>query len=58
MSFPTWQSDENNIDRTNAIIQQIAQEFGPQYQTVAAIQPLNEYISAIVNPSESCSNVS
>ena len=58
MSFPTWQSDENNIDRTNAIMQQIAQEFGPQYQTVAAIQPLNEYVSVIVNPSESCSNVS
>ena len=58
MSFPTWQSDENNIDRTNAIMQQIAQEFGPQYQTVAAIQPLNEYVPTLVNPSESCSNVS
>ena len=49
MPFPTWQSDENNIDRTNAIMQQIAQEFGSQYQTVAAIQPLNEYVPTLVN---------
>lgn len=42
MSFPSWQSNQNNIDRTNAIMQQIAAEFGPQYQTVSAIGPLNE----------------
>ena len=58
MPFPTWQSDENNIDRTNAIMQQIAQEFGSQYQTVAAIQPLNEYVPTLVNSYESCSNIS
>lgn len=42
ISFPTWHSNATNIARTNAIIQRIANEFGPQYQTVAAIQPLNE----------------
>jgi aryl-phospho-beta-D-glucosidase BglC (GH1 family) len=42
MSFPTWQSSASNIARTNEIMQRIANEFGPQYQTVAAIQPLNE----------------
>jgi len=40
--FPQWQSDQTNIDRTNNILGQIAKEFGPQYETVAAIQPLNE----------------
>jgi len=40
--FPQWQSNQNYIDLTNAIMQQIAGEFGPQYQTVAAIGPLNE----------------
>ncbi|KAI0297553.1 exo-1-3-beta-glucanase [Multifurca ochricompacta] len=42
ISFPGWHSNQTNIDRTNNIFKQIANEFGPQYQTVAAIQPLNE----------------
>ena len=45
ISFPTWQSSATNIARTNRILQRIADEFGPQYQTVAAIQPLNECVS-------------
>ena len=48
MSFPTWQSNTANIARTNQIIQSIANEFGPQYQTVAAIQPLNECVPILV----------
>ncbi|KAI0299819.1 exo-beta-1,3-glucanase [Russula brevipes] len=42
ISFPGWQSSQSNIDRTNAILKRIASEFGPQYDTVAAIQPMNE----------------
>ncbi|KAI0275217.1 glycoside hydrolase superfamily [Gloeopeniophorella convolvens] len=42
ISFPQWHSNQTNIDRTNAIMKQIANEFVPQYQTVAMIQPLNE----------------
>jgi aryl-phospho-beta-D-glucosidase BglC (GH1 family) len=48
LPFPEWQSSQLNIDRTNSIFQSIANEFGPQYQTVAAIQPVNEFVS---NPS-------
>ena len=44
MPFPQWQTRESNIDRTNSIFQQIAKEFGPQFQTVAAIQPVNEFV--------------
>ncbi|KAI0299824.1 glycoside hydrolase family 5 protein [Russula brevipes] len=42
LPFPEWQSNQTNIDRTNAILKRIASEFGPQYDTVAAIQPMNE----------------
>ncbi|KAA1468117.1 exo-1-3-beta-glucanase [Dentipellis sp. KUC8613] len=42
LSFPGWHSNQTNIDRTNAIMKQITAEFASQYQTVAAIQPLNE----------------
>ncbi|THH17376.1 hypothetical protein EW146_g3420 [Bondarzewia mesenterica] len=42
MSYPTWHTSQSNIDRTNNIIKQIAAEFAGQYQTVAAIAPLNE----------------
>jgi hypothetical protein len=44
MSRPTWQSKQANIDRTNRIFRLIANEFGPQYETVAAIQPMNESV--------------
>ncbi|KAI9511872.1 exo-beta-1,3-glucanase [Russula earlei] len=42
ISQPQWQSNQTNIHRTNSILKRIASEFGPQYQTVAAITPINE----------------
>jgi hypothetical protein len=45
MPYPQWQSSSSNIDRTNSIFKRFAEEFGPQYQTVAAIQPVNEFVS-------------
>ena len=44
LSFPGWQSNQTDIARTNKIIQLIANEFGPQYETVAAIEPMNESV--------------
>ncbi|ETW87145.1 glycoside hydrolase family 5 protein [Heterobasidion irregulare TC 32-1] len=41
-SFPGWHSNQNNIDRTNNIIKQIAAEFAGQSGTVPIIAPLNE----------------
>ena len=53
--FPTWQdSNTDNVARTNAILQQIAEEFGPQYQTVATISPLNECVPTLVHTSRVC----
>ncbi|KAG9314106.1 glycoside hydrolase family 5 protein [Chiua virens] len=42
MSFPTWHSNQTNIDRTDKIIQTIASTFAGQPNTVPAIAPLNE----------------
>lgn len=42
MSYPTWQSDQTNIARTDAIIQQIASMFADQVDVVPIIAPLNE----------------
>jgi len=44
MSRPGWQSKQSNIDRTNRIFRFIANEFGPQYEVVTAIQPMNESV--------------
>ena len=44
MSRPGWQSKQTNIDRTNRIFRLIANEFGPQYEIVTAIQPMNESV--------------
>ncbi|KAH9980769.1 exo-1-3-beta-glucanase [Russula compacta] len=40
--YPEWQSNQVYIDRTNEIFQRITSEFGPQYDTVTAIEPVNE----------------
>ncbi|KAF9531919.1 glycoside hydrolase family 5 protein [Crepidotus variabilis] len=42
MSFPQWQTNQKNIDRTNAIIEQIASMFANNTNVVATIAPLNE----------------
>ncbi|KAI0036399.1 exo-beta-1,3-glucanase [Vararia minispora EC-137] len=42
VSEPHWQNDPKNVARTNAVIRQIATEFGPQVDVVSMIQPLNE----------------
>ena len=42
MSYPTWQSNQTNIDRTDAIIKQIASMFAGQEYVVPIIQPINE----------------
>ena len=44
MSFPQWQSNQTNIDRTNAIIRTIAYQFQYNPQVVSVIAPLNEYV--------------
>jgi hypothetical protein len=48
MPFPQWQTSESNIDRTNDIFRRIADEFGPQFQTVSAIQPVNEFVQSLL----------
>ena len=45
MSFPHWQSNQTNVDRTNGIIEQIALQFG---SVVPIIAPLNECVSSDV----------
>ncbi|KIJ22034.1 glucan 1,3-beta-glucosidase [Paxillus involutus ATCC 200175] len=42
MSFPTWHSNQTNIDRTDSIIQTIASMFADQTSVVPIIAPLNE----------------
>lgn len=42
MSYPTWQSNQTNIDRTNDIIKTIISMVDSEYQTVPIIAPLNE----------------
>ncbi|KAL5535974.1 hypothetical protein ACEPAF_4068 [Sanghuangporus sanghuang] len=40
--YPEWQSNQSNIDRTNAIIKQIASMFASNPSVVSVIAPLNE----------------
>jgi len=42
MSFPQWQSNSNNVARTNAIIKTLATMFRDQSDVVTTIAPLNE----------------
>ncbi len=48
LPFPGWQSNKTNIARTNNIIKSIASEFGPQYEVVSAIGPMNEFVSDLL----------
>jgi hypothetical protein len=48
LRFPGWQSNQTNIARTNNIIKSIASEFGPQYEVVSAIEPMNEFVSDLL----------
>jgi aryl-phospho-beta-D-glucosidase BglC (GH1 family) len=54
MSYPTWQSNQTNIARTDAIIKQIASMFASQVDVVPIIAPLNEpagyYGSSVLTP--------
>ncbi|KAG2156585.1 glycoside hydrolase family 5 protein [Suillus bovinus] len=42
MQYPTWQTNQTDIDRTNEIIETIVSMVGSQYETVPVIAPLNE----------------
>ncbi|KAI9570306.1 glycoside hydrolase family 5 protein [Boletus coccyginus] len=42
LPFPTWHSNQTNIDRTNQVIQTIATIFAGQQNVVPMIAPLNE----------------
>ncbi|KIM47526.1 glycoside hydrolase family 5 protein [Hebeloma cylindrosporum] len=42
MNFPTWQTSQSNIDRTNAIIKKLASQFAGNTGVVPVIAPLNE----------------
>ncbi|KAF4612219.1 hypothetical protein D9613_004238 [Agrocybe pediades] len=42
MSYPTWHTKQNNVDRTKAIISKLASMFRQQTGTVPIIAPLNE----------------
>ncbi|KAH7886065.1 glycoside hydrolase family 5 protein [Phlebopus sp. FC_14] len=42
MSFPTWHSNQTNIQRTDDVIKTIASMFADQVDTVPIIAPLNE----------------
>ncbi|OAX40065.1 glycoside hydrolase family 5 protein [Rhizopogon vinicolor AM-OR11-026] len=42
MSYPTWHSNQTNVDRTNAIIKTIISMVDSQSGTVPIIAPLNE----------------
>ena len=44
LSSPQWQSNQTNIDRTNAIIKQLAFQFQHQSQVVSVIAALNECV--------------
>ncbi len=48
LSFPGWHSNQTNIARTNNIIKSIASEFGPQYEIVSAIEPMNEFVPDLI----------
>jgi hypothetical protein len=40
--------NQTNIARTNNIIKSIASEFGPQYEVVGAIGPMNESVTDLL----------
>jgi glucan 1,3-beta-glucosidase len=42
MSYPTWHTQQSNIDRTNNVIKQLTDMFKDQSDVVTAIQALNE----------------
>lgn len=42
MPYPTWQTNQTDIDRTNDIIKTIVSMVDSEYQTVPIIAPLNE----------------
>jgi aryl-phospho-beta-D-glucosidase BglC (GH1 family) len=42
MSYPTWQSNQTNVDRTDDVIKTIISMVDSQYETVPIIAPLNE----------------
>ncbi|KAG0700651.1 glycoside hydrolase family 5 protein [Suillus ampliporus] len=42
MSYPTWHSNQTNVDRTDAIIKTIISMVDSEYETVPIIAPLNE----------------
>ncbi|KAI0281199.1 exo-1-3-beta-glucanase [Russula aff. rugulosa BPL654] len=42
LSFPEWQSKQANVDRTDAIIKNLAYQFRYQSHVVSVISPLNE----------------
>ncbi|OAX40064.1 glycoside hydrolase family 5 protein [Rhizopogon vinicolor AM-OR11-026] len=53
MLYPTWQSNQTNIARTDAIIKQLASMFAGQDSVVPIIEPLNEpagYDSGVLAP--------
>ena len=41
--FPQWQANSTNIQRTDAIIKEIAGKYGSNPNVVSVIAPLNEY---------------
>ena len=43
MDNPTWQTQQKNLDRTNAVLKTIADKYKDSVGTVPAIAPLNEY---------------
>ncbi|KAG1754937.1 glycoside hydrolase family 5 protein [Suillus paluster] len=42
MSYPTWHSNQTNVDRTDSIIKTIISIVDSEYETVPTIGPLNE----------------
>ncbi|EJD00408.1 exo-beta-1,3-glucanase [Fomitiporia mediterranea MF3/22] len=42
LDFPTWQLEQQNIDRTNAVLKTISDIFAPQADVANIIAPLNE----------------
>lgn len=42
MSYPTWHSNQTNVDRTNEIIKTLISMVDSEYETVPIIAPLNE----------------
>lgn len=43
LSYPQWQDNSTNINRSTAILQQIASMFESDSDVVTAIEAVNEY---------------